>query len=165
MPTKTITENEIWDLMREIHDPEIPVINVVELGIVREVEIIDGNPKVTITPTYSGCPAMDVIQVDIEKALHDEGFDEAEVVTILHPPWTTDWMTEEAREKLRDFGIAPPEKGTADKGALFQKERKVQCPNCGSMNTELISPFGSTACKAQHRCKDCNDPFDYFKCL
>lgn len=161
----TITEDQIWQWMEAVSDPEIPVLSVVDLGIVREVNLEGDHPLIKITPTYSGCPAMNEIEQNIRKKLQEEGLENAEVKTILSPPWTTDWMTERGKEKLRDYGIAPPQGSSSDKSVLFGKPKKVQCPHCRSENTELVSQFGSTACKALHRCKDCQEPFDYFKCI
>lgn len=161
----TITENQIWQWLEDVSDPEIPVLTVVDLGVVRSVAIEEGAVKVEITPTYSGCPAMNEIEENIKKKLEEEGLEEVTVKTVLSPPWTTDWMTEKGKEKLREYGIAPPEGSSADKSVLFGKPKQVQCPHCGSRQTELVSQFGSTACKALYRCQDCREPFDYFKCL
>jgi ring-1,2-phenylacetyl-CoA epoxidase subunit PaaD len=164
-----LTETIIWDLMKQIYDPEIPVISIVDLGIVRKVVLIQtgiGDPKVTITitPTYSGCPAMDVITMNIRMKLLEHGFKNFDVNTILSPAWTTDWMNAAAKEKLRAYGIAPPENSTSDKSVLMLQQKIKTCPRCGSEKTEMISAFGSTACKALYRCKNCGEPFDYFKC-
>lgn len=156
------TKDSILKLLAEIPDPEIPVVNVIELGIVRDVEV-NGGVRVTITPTYSGCPATKMIEDDIRSHLKNNHID-AEVVTKLSPVWTTDWITEEARQKLFDYGIAPPEQPTSDKDALMGGNPK-RCPNCKSENTQLKSQFGSTPCKALYVCGDCLEPFDYFKCL
>lgn len=159
------SEKEIWDILAEVEDPEIPVINVVEMGIVRGVEIVDDIVKVTITPTYSGCPAMKTIEEDIREILVEKKVPSFEVNTVLSPAWTTDWMTDIAKEKLRETGIAPPVGTSSDKGLLMGKVRDIKCPRCGSKNTSMISQFGSTACKALYKCNDCLDPFDYFKCI
>lgn len=159
-----MTTSEIWDLLRTVLDPEVPVLNVVDMGVVRDIEQKDDQIKVTITPTYSGCPAMDVISHNIKKVLSQHQMD-AEVLTVLHPPWTTDWLTDDAREKLKEYGIAPPERSSPDKSTLLSAERIVPCPNCGSEHTEMVSAFGSTACKAHYKCKECLEPFDYFKCI
>lgn len=156
---------EIWDLLENVSDPEIPVLSVVDLGIVRKIEWNDQQLEVTITPTYSGCPAMDVISVDIEKALQEAGYDNLTIKTTLSPAWTTDWLTDSGREKLEKYGIAPPAFKSADKAALLGEEKHVRCPHCGSNHTQMISAFGSTACKALYKCLDCAEPFDYFKCL
>lgn len=161
----TMNEEEVWQLLETVKDPEIPVLNVVDMGVVRSVSIRPEGLIVTITPTYSGCPAMDVIGANIKSVLHRQFGDRVEVRTTLSPPWTTDWLTEEAREKLRDYGIAPPEKGSHDKSQLFAEPRVIRCPKCGSENTQLVSEFGSTACKAHYTCASCQEPFDYFKCI
>lgn len=160
------TEHEIWEFLKEIPDPEIPVISIAELGVLRKVEIKKSTVIITITPTYSGCPAMKTFEDDIKSVLIRNNILTFKILTIYYPAWTTDWITEEAKEKLKKFGIAPPIKGTADKGILFNSESKsVQCPLCRSDNTLLKSQFGSTACKALYQCKDCLEPFDYFKCI
>ena len=159
----SLDHTEIWDHLRDVPDPEIPVVNVVEMGIVRAIRKEDHRYLVDITPTYSGCPAMKEIEDDISAKLEAVGVD-AKVNTVLSPAWTTDWITAEAREKLRVYGIAPPQ-GSADKAALLGIERNIPCPRCRSTHTEMLSQFGSTACKALHRCKDCLEPFDYFKCI
>jgi ring-1,2-phenylacetyl-CoA epoxidase subunit PaaD len=159
------SEKEIWDILAEVEDPEIPVINVVEMGIVRGVQIEGDIVKVTITPTYSGCPAMKTIEEDIREILVEKKVSSFEVNTVLSPAWTTDWMTDIAKEKLRSTGIAPPVGTSSDKGLLMGKVRDIRCPRCGSKNTSMISQFGSTACKSLYKCNDCLDPFDYFKCI
>lgn len=152
-------------LLESVCDPEIPVLTVEDLGIIRDFRCDpDGALEVVITPTYSGCPAMNTIEVNIRAALQEGGFDRVRVTTILSPAWTTDWLSEAGREKLRAFGIAPPEAPSADKNALLGEKKIVACPQCGSRNTEVISLFGSTACKSLFRCLDCLEPFDYFKC-
>ena len=159
------SEKEIWDILAEVEDPEIPVINVVEMGIVRGVQIEGDIVKVTTTPTYSGCPAMKTIEEDIREILVEKKVSSFEVNTVLSPAWTTDWMTDIAKEKLRSTGIAPPVGTSSDKGLLMGKVRDIRCPRCGSKNTSMISQFGSTACKSLYKCNDCLDPFDYFKCI
>jgi ring-1,2-phenylacetyl-CoA epoxidase subunit PaaD len=144
-------------------DPEVPVLTIADLGVLRDVRIENGTVEAVITPTYSGCPAMQMIAVEIELALERAGFAAPKVTTVLSPAWTTDWMSEAGKEKLRAFGIAPPA-GRAGRRALFGEEH-VACPRCGSMRTTRISEFGSTACKALYRCATCAEPFDYFKCL
>jgi ring-1,2-phenylacetyl-CoA epoxidase subunit PaaD len=145
-------------------DPEIPVLTIVDLGVLRGVDIApDGVAVVTITPTYSGCPAMAMIALEIELALAKAGFPAARVVTTLAPAWTTDWMSAEGREKLRAYGIAPPE-ARGSRRALFG-ETAAACPRCGSGDTERLAEFGSTACKALYRCRACREPFDCFKCI
>ena len=172
MDVKTITTEDIVAILETVTDPEVPVLSVVDLGIVRKIEIYDAVEKppsgglgVFISPTYSGCPAMDVIQINIRMALLEHGFNNVEVKTVLSPPWTTEWMSEAGKQKLKAYGIAPPNvmQQVCTPGA-FQKEEAVQCPHCNSYNTQLISRFGSTACKALYKCNDCHEPFDYFKC-
>ncbi len=158
-------EEEIWKALEEVTDPEIPVLTVQDLGIVREVNVSEDRAvEVVITPTYSGCPAMNTIEINIKAVLQEKGYEPVKVTTVLSPAWTTDWMSEAGRNKLRAYGIAPPLEGTEDKSALFGDEKQVPCPHCGSGNTRLVSQFGSTACKALYRCQDCLEPFDYFKC-
>jgi ring-1,2-phenylacetyl-CoA epoxidase subunit PaaD len=157
-----VTTNEIWQLLEQVADPEIPVLTIVDLGIVRTVEILDSTCIVTITPTYSGCPAMHMIEEEIKKALTP--VIQTEVKSTLSPAWTTDWMSENGKIKLREYGIAPPE-NEVDKSVLFAKPTIVPCPKCNSDNTKMVSQFGSTACKAHYQCNICQEPFDYFKCL
>lgn len=163
-PTQNI-DPKIYSILKEVSDPEIPVLSIVDMGVVRSAKLLENNRvKVEITPTYSGCPAMDVIGDDVIKAFKEKGY-EAEVKLILSPAWTTDWMTNEAKQALKDYGIAPPMDASADKDALLGNKKIVECPQCGSKNTQLISQFASTACKAMFKCEDCKEPFDYFKCL
>ena len=156
------TKQRAWDAVAEVVDPEIPVLTIADLGVLRDVTVDDGRVEVTITPTYSGCPAMNMIALEIELALERAGFRGSKIRTMLSPAWTTDWMSEDGRRKLRDYGIAPPIASTSRR-ALFGVEQ-VTCPQCGSGDTELLSEFGSTSCKALWRCKSCREPFDYFKC-
>ncbi len=151
-----------WDAAARVVDPEIPVLTIGDLGVLREITIHDGQVEVAITPTYSGCPAMNMIQLEIELALQREGFRNPKVRTVLSPAWTTDWMSEDGRRKLREYGIAPP-LAASSRRALFGVQQ-VRCPQCGSENTEVLSEFGSTSCKALWRCRNCREPFDYFKC-
>lgn len=155
---------EIWDVLAQVYDPEIPVLSVVDMGVVRQVELRDTSVVVTITPTYSGCPAMHTIEQDIAEALEERGYT-VDVKTVLSPAWTTDWLTEKGRKALREYGIVPPVESTSDKRSLLLDEVEVPCPQCGSKATKLVSEFGSTACKALYACIDCKEPFDYFKCL
>lgn len=161
---RSITLDYILDLLEHVKDPEVPAISVLELGVVRSVEVTDESVLVTITPTYTGCPAMDVMQADIKKELLDAGIENVRVQQVLSPAWTTDWITSEGKAKLKAYGIAPPEK-TADIRALNGISPVVECPQCGSKNTTMISLFGSTACKALWKCNACLEPFDQFKCL
>ena len=163
--TNTIDLDHVRDLLEEVSDPEIPVLTITDLGIVRDVRLDDsGELEVVITPTYSGCPAMNMIEVNIRAVLQEAGYDPVTITTVLSPAWTTDWMSENGKNKLKAYGIAPPEPGNVDKHALFQEDKKVECPRCSSRNTEMIAQFGSTACKSLYRCLDCLEPFDYFKC-
>ena len=160
------TKDKIWKLLEEIPDPEIPVLTIHDLGIVRKIDEINNEIIVTITPTYSGCPAMNQFEADIITTLNKQGYDKVSIVTTYDPPWTTDWLSEEAKKKLQDYGIAPPEQKTTDKNALLVDDRKsVTCPQCKSTNSKMISQFGSTACKSLYQCNDCMEPFDYFKCI
>lgn len=145
---------QILDWLAEVEDPEIPVLSIMDLGIVRGVDCSDG-VTVSLTPTYSGCPATEAIEAGVVAALEEHGVENVSIERVLSPPWTTDWISREGREKLRVYGIAPPER----------RARKVACPRCNSNNTEIVSEFGSTACKASYRCLDCLEPFEYFKCL
>src|SRR5215216_7153260 len=151
-----------WNAAAQVVDPEIPVLTIADLGVLRDVAVRDGRVEVAITPTYSGCPAMDMIALEVELALERAGIARPTVRTVLSPAWTTDWMSEDGRNKLRAYGIAPPQASNSRR-ALFG-EQQVTCPQCGSQNTELLSEFGSTSCKALWRCKACREPFDYFKC-
>ena len=160
--------NQVWQVLEGVMDPEVPVVSVVDLGIVRDVETDGGRLSVIITPTYSGCPATHQIEADIASALEGAGFGDAKLVTRLSPAWTSDWMSEKGRDALRAFGIAPPEKGQGGgvcKRALFGNEKTVRCPHCDSLDTVQVSEFGSTACKALWKCNACKEPFDYFKCI
>ena len=165
--------DDIWHWLAEVPDPEIPVISLTDLGIVREVAWEDETLVVTVTPTYSGCPATSVINLDIERALRAHGIDRIRLQRRLSPPWTTDWITPEARDKLRAYGIAPPIDGTAADGRLLGRIDRltgrgnldIACPRCGSLATTKVSQFGSTPCKASYRCTACLEPFDYFKCI
>ena len=165
MTVNALTREHVLDLLENVKDPEIPVINVLELGVVRAVEGEEsGKAIITITPTYTGCPAMDVMAADIKKGLLEAGVPEVEVKLTLSPAWSTDQITDEGKRKLMEYGIAPPEK-TGDIRALNGEQPVVACPQCGSTNTVMLSLFGSTACKALWKCNDCLEPFDQFKCL
>ena len=157
---------DVYEMLEEVFDPEIPVLNVVEMGIVRDVNVLEANKvEVTITPTYSGCPAMRTIEEDIEEVLREKFITNYAIKTILSPPWTTDWMTSEAKQKLFDIGISPPTGTSADKNLVMGKTRTIICPQCGSSDTVMVSQFGSTACKSLYKCNMCLEPFDYFKCI
>jgi ring-1,2-phenylacetyl-CoA epoxidase subunit PaaD len=159
-----VTENEIWDYMEEVYDPEVPVLTIVDLGIVRSITYRGECCKITITPTYSGCPAMKRIEEDVIQKLDEKGIGNVEVDLVLSPAWTTDWLSDSGRKKLKKYGIAPPE-NEVDKSVLFSEPTIVPCPKCDSKDTKLVSQFGSTACKAHYQCNHCLEPFDYFKCL
>jgi ring-1,2-phenylacetyl-CoA epoxidase subunit PaaD len=159
-----VTETKIWEWLEDVFDPEVPVLSVVDLGVVRKVNISPEEIKITITPTYSGCPAMRVIEEDIRRKLLREGVMNLKVETVLSPAWTTDWISEKGRQNLKEYGIAPPE-NEVDKSLLFSKPLVVPCPNCNSRETKMVSEFGSTSCKAHYNCLSCKEPFDYFKCL
>ena len=159
-----VSKDQIYNWLEEVSDPEIPVLSVIDLGVVRDVQIIDGEWLITITPTYSGCPAMKTMEEDILSKLKDNGIESARVELVLAPAWSTDWLSENGRIKLREYGIAPPEH-EVDKSVLFAEPTIVPCPKCHSRNTRMVSQFGSTACKALYQCNECQEPYDYFKCL
>ena len=160
-----LTKEEILHALNEIPDPEIPVISIVELGVIREIKLNESAVEVIITPTYSGCPAMKQMETDVHKKLVEKGFKEIKITTVFNPAWTTDWMSAEAKKKLQDYGIAPPEESTSDKSFLSNKPKMITCPRCKSKNTVMVSQFGSTACKALYKCNECLEAFDYFKCI
>lgn len=165
----TITEKPNIDIalipiLELVSDPEIPVLSVLDLGVIREAIEVDGVIQIKLTPTYSGCPAMDVIGEDLKKAFSEIG-KKTTVELVLAPAWSTDWISEAGKRKMEAYGIAAPLEETADKEALLGNKKIVKCTNCGSTNTHLVSQFGSTACKALFKCEDCLEPFDYFKCL
>lgn len=149
---KILGTNKIWEILEMIPDPEIPIISIVDLGVVRSVEYMENQLIITVTPTYSGCPAMDFIKEEIVRILEMEGCKDFQLNTVLSPPWTTEWIDKKARRKIKNAGIAPPEKDVA-------------CPQCNSHDVDIISEFGSTACKAMYKCVDCLEPFEYFKCI
>jgi ring-1,2-phenylacetyl-CoA epoxidase subunit PaaD len=149
--------SDVWGLLDQVKDPEIPALSIWDLGVLTDIEEQDGQLEVSITPTYSGCPAMEAIRDDILKVLTEAGYPEARVRLVLAPAWTTDWMSPEGRTKLQEYGIAPPQNCGCAQAV------QVACPHCGSDNTTTISEFGSTACKALYQCRDCSEPFDYFK--
>ena len=155
----------IWQLLEDVTDPEVPVLSVLDLGIIREIKKTEDNIEIIITPTYSGCPAMDVISMSIRLKLLENGYKKIKVTSVLSPAWTTDWMSEDGKRKLKEYGIAPPNpKQQVCNDQLFAAAEAVQCPHCNSYHTHRISEFGSTACKALYQCDDCKEPFDYFKC-
>jgi ring-1,2-phenylacetyl-CoA epoxidase subunit PaaD len=154
-----------WQILETVCDPEVPVLSILDLGIVREVKINNETIEVIITPTYTGCPAMDMIAMNIRLALLENDYPNIQSTSVLSPAWTTDWMTEAGKQKLKSYGIAPPnarQQVCDDK--LFAAAEAVQCPHCNSYHTSRISEFGSTACKSLYQCLDCKEPFDYFKC-
>lgn len=165
MISDTIATKEIWSILETVTDPEVPVLSVIDLGIVRDIKLNDEEVEVIITPTYSGCPAMDVISMNIKIVLLSHGYKNVKVKQVLSPAWTTDWMSEQGKQKLKEYGIAPPNpKQQVCNDKLFVHDEAVQCPHCNSYHTHRISEFGSTACKALFQCEDCKEPFDYFKC-
>ncbi|HEY0970423.1 MAG TPA: 1,2-phenylacetyl-CoA epoxidase subunit PaaD [Gemmatimonadales bacterium] len=168
MPS-TLSTADLWSVLHTVLDPEVPVLSVVDLGIVRDVSVEeDGQVVVTVTPTYSGCPAVQVIERDILAAVRAAGADRARVRTVFSPPWTTEWISDEAREKLRAYGIAPPGPVERDTGELVTLRRRVEsprCPFCDSRDTEMRSEFGSTACKSIAYCNGCHQPFELFKAI
>jgi ring-1,2-phenylacetyl-CoA epoxidase subunit PaaD len=155
---------QLLDILETVSDPEIPVLSIIQMGFVRSAKFMNQLVEIEITPTYSGCPAMDVIADDIKSAFKSQGY-QAVVKLILSPAWSTDWITAQGRLALEKYGIAAPLEPIADKEALLGNKKLVKCPQCGTLNTKLVSQFGSTACKALFQCEDCLEPFDYFKCL
>lgn len=164
-PAEGTPERALWDVAARVHDPEIPVLTIADLGILRSVSFTEKGAHVVITPTYSGCPAMDTIRDDLFLALNLEGFDNAEVELRLAPAWTTDWLTSTGAEKLRRYGIAAPTGKSAVRQGPIALSLSVKCPRCNSFNTRELSRFGSTSCKALYECRACLEPFDYFKVL
>jgi len=156
----TVDSSQLFELLSTVCDPEIPVLTLQDLGVLRDIEVVDDEVKVTITPTYAGCPAMDTIRSDIETTLRQAGYQNVTVQQSLSPAWTTDWMSESGRQKLRAYGIAPPVST-----ACGRQTGQIECPQCNGAEVKRISEFGSTACKALYRCQDCLEPFDYFKCI
>lgn len=157
--------DELWRLLDEVKDPEVPVISVVELGVVRDIKVdSEGAVTIDVTPTYSGCPATLIIEALIQAAVESKGYT-THINRVITPAWTTDWISAEGREKLQEYGIAPPEEGAEAKASLLGIDPVLVCPQCKSNDSERISEFGSTACKALYRCKSCLEPFEYFKCI
>lgn len=161
--TEPVSEEQVWQWLEEIPDPEIPVLSVTDLGIVRKVVVDASSVLVEVAPTYSGCPATEVIEQSIIMTLREHGAN-VSLERVLSPPWTTDWITDAGRRKLLEYGIAPPLKG-AGKREMLGAVKNINCPQCASRNTQMVSEFGSTACKAAYKCEDCLEPFEYFKCL
>ncbi len=151
---------QLFELLSSVVDPEIPVLTLQDLGVLRDISVVDGEVKVTITPTYAGCPAMETMRADIESTLAAAGYEYVTVQQNLSPAWSTDWMSESGRKKLHAYGIAPPASA-----ACGQSSGQIECPQCNSAEVKLISEFGSTACKALYQCQNCREPFDYFKCI
>ena len=184
--TSNEIEKRVWEILETVSDPEVPVLSVIDLGVVRDIVVtiippsggrgVDGRGSdgdesescgllLFVTPTYTGCPAMDVMKMNIRMALLQEGFTDIKITQVLSPAWTTDWMSEIGKQKLKAYGIAPPQyKQAVCSPDAFQAEEAIPCPLCNSYNTRLVSQFGSTACKALYQCNDCKEPFDYFKC-
>lgn len=163
-----ITKERVYDWLSGVTDPEVPVLTVLDMGVIRDVKLekdANGNTEATIviTPTYSGCPAMDMISMNIRMALLSRGIKKVNIEQQLSPAWTTDWMSEEAKQKLKDYGIAPPVRKSSSELGMFEGDN-VPCPRCGSEDTELVSQFGPTSCKALYRCLSCKEPFEHFKC-
>ncbi len=158
VPPEERFREAVFSLLEQVPDPEVPVLSILDLGIVRDVKVIDDKVEIIITPTYSGCPAMDAISMDIRFKLIEYGYKNIKITQVLTPVWTTDWMTENGKKKLLEYGIAPPKRSTNN------EDEMPKCPQCKSANTKLLSQFGSTACKALYQCNDCKEPFDYFKC-
>jgi len=160
--TPAISIQQIWSILETVNDPEVPVLSVLDLGIVREVKMENRLAEIVITPTYTGCPAIDAISMNIRMALLQQGITPVRITQVLSPAWSTDWMTEQGKQKLKAYGIAPPVGRSIQEQDL--EEIAVQCPQCNSWNTRLVSQFGSTSCKALFQCNDCKEPFDHFKC-
>jgi ring-1,2-phenylacetyl-CoA epoxidase subunit PaaD len=158
--------DKIWQVLQTVCDPEVPVLTIMDLGIVRDVKINGEEVEVVITPTYTGCPAMDMIAMNIRLALLENSYSKIKITSVLSPAWTTDWMSEAGKQKLKAYGIAPPKGSERFKRSepFIEGDDTIECPQCNSSNTKLLSEFGSTACKALYQCQDCKEPFDYFKC-
>ena len=160
VPALKTDSTALYELLKDVCDPEIPVLTLMDLGVLRDISVEQDCVRVSITPTYAGCPALEVMRADIESTLAKAGYQNVQVEQRLSPAWTTDWMTEAGRKKLFAYGIAPPASTSCGK-----KTGNIECPQCNSQNVKIISEFGSTACKALYRCQDCKEPFDYFKCI
>ena len=158
-----INEEKVYEWLADVKDPEVPALSILDLGIVRHVAVTDNSVNVTITPTYSGCPARDVISIGIRMALAGHGIKQVTIDQQLSPAWTTDWMTEDGKRKLKEYGIAPPNRKAFSSLGLFEEE-EIQCPRCDSTHTEMVSRYGPTSCKALYKCLDCKEPFEHFKC-
>lgn len=161
-----LTKDKVYSWLAGVTDPEVPVLTVMDMGVIRDVKVDDAEKKevtVVITPTYSGCPAMDMISMNVRLALMSKGITKVNIEQQLSPAWTTDWMTDDGKRKLKEYGIAPP-KGRSDSNLGLFEEEGIECPRCGSTNTEMVSRFGPTSCKALYKCLTCKEPFEYFKC-
>ena len=163
MVARSISRDQVLEWLSDVPDPEIPVLTIADLGILRDVTV-DDDVVIALSPTYTGCPATEMIEQSVIDTLRRHGIENVSIDRVLSPPWTTDWISEDGRDKLREYGIAPPEQG-ASKRALLLGERSIACPRCQSQDTEVVSEFGSTACKAAYKCKACLEPFEYFKCI
>lgn len=163
MVATAVSREQVLEWVEALPDPEIPVLTIADLGIVRGVTVGE-TITVELTPTYSGCPATEAIEQSVIDELHGHGLGNVAVKRVLSPPWTTEWITAEGRRKLKDYGIAPPVHGISKRG-LLSDVRRIACPRCDSVNTAVVSEFGSTACKASYKCSDCLEPFEYFKCI
>ena len=163
MRVKLHSKSDIYSYLTTVSDPEVPVLSIMDLGIVRDVKVEGDKVTITITPTYSGCPAMDVIAMNIRMTLLSQGIKNIHIDNQLSPAWTTDWMTEDGKRKLKEYGIAPPQRKSADTLDLFEDET-VPCPRCGSEDTVMTSQFGATSCKSLYKCNNCHEPFEHFKC-
>ena len=165
MVNQEVSQEQIMKTLEAVMDPEVPVLSVLDLGVIRRVKVKNLDVEIDISPTYTGCPAMDVISSSVKDAIIATGAKEVKINTVLTPPWTTDWISEAGRKKLEDFGIAPPKQNSKIKRALFETAPEVPCPKCKANDTSCVSLFGSTACKSLYKCNVCLEPFDYFKCL
>ena len=165
LPPRACIEQRVWDVLQGVPDPEIPVLSIVDLGVVRYARVEQGDAvRVGISPTYSGCPATAVIKQCAAQALRNAGFARVAIDDVLAPAWSSDWITVEGRRKLREYGIAPPAEAVSSPRAMLRPAPVIECPRCGSAATSKVSEFGSTPCKALYRCTSCLEPFDYFKC-
>ena len=163
--TQESQEQIVWSIVGNIPDPEIPVLTLADLGVIRSVTVSEDSVTVGISPTYSGCPATEFIQQNITDELQQNGFENVQTEQVLSPAWTTDWISQDGRRKLKEYGIVPPQKAADSKRALFHEELEIACPRCSSTSTTKVSEFGSTPCKSSYKCNECLEPFEYFKCL
>lgn len=163
--TDASSEQIVWEILSELPDPEIPVLTLADLGILRSVNVEADSVTVGIAPTYTGCPATEFIETSVVEALEKQGFCNVKTDRVLTPAWTTDWISDDGRRKLKEYGIVPPDKAAESKRALFHHDLDIACPRCGSGDTQKVSEFGSTPCKSSYKCRECLEPFEYFKCL